>query len=136
MELTLNLIWLAIAAGSFAELARWGFGQAGDDSSRLRRKVVATAVVCVVALLFPIISISDDLCSNPVFVETSIKRRAPREDADHGFLPSAATTAVLSTPRHAFHLTSQGLAEIGGAPRTPSPAALASDVRGPPQQAC
>ena len=48
MELTLNLIWVAIAAAAFIAAPRRSFR-------------VSIALVCGLALLFPIISASDDL---------------------------------------------------------------------------
>lgn len=108
MELALNLIWLAIAIGSFVELTRWSLRQPAGRRSRVRIGIAASAVVCLVALLFPIISISDDLSSNAVFVETSIKRRAPREDREHGGTPTSPSAAILSAPPQNFDLTLAG----------------------------
>lgn len=56
MELVLNLIWLAIAVTALVY---------NRNSSRR----VMLAVICVLALLFPIISVSDDLNSSRTFNE-------------------------------------------------------------------
>ena len=48
IELVLNAVWLAVVAGAFTVIPR--------RSSR-----VTLAVACILALLFPIISVSDDL---------------------------------------------------------------------------
>ncbi|HYM59384.1 MAG TPA: hypothetical protein VEZ11_00680 [Thermoanaerobaculia bacterium] len=61
MELLLNLIWLVIAVASFAIV----LPRASARYAGARRKgylvTVVMALVCVCALLFPIISVSDDL---------------------------------------------------------------------------
>jgi hypothetical protein len=72
MELLLNLIWLAVAAGvpaafvlnrrRSAWLAQVPFGQA------------LVALACVVVLLFPIVSASDDLHPTQAVVEDASKR--------------------------------------------------------------
>ncbi len=58
MELLLNLIWLAVVLGTTVMFALW-MARGGCDGRRTW--LVATALVCVLALLFPIISITDDL---------------------------------------------------------------------------
>ena len=135
MELALNLIWLTIATGSFAALVRWSFGRRRNPESR-QLGPVATAVVCLVALAFPIISISDDLCGNAVFVETSIKRRAPREDTDHDHTAPPTMAAVLPSPSQQFQLSWQRLAAVDDSARSLPAAMLLLGVRAPPQQAC
>ncbi len=50
MENLLNVIWLLIAAGLFATV-------------RPKTRQVKVALLCAVVLLFPIISVSDDLMS-------------------------------------------------------------------------
>jgi hypothetical protein len=98
MELTLNIVWLAIAVGALAAVA-----------SRCREKLVGTAVVCVIALLFPIISITDDLCCDVVFAEASVKRRG--SDADHPQrITSAAALGVVRLAKVTFTPEFAGLA--------------------------
>ena len=57
MELLLNVIWLAIALGACARLAVWAAG----EPDRRRVALAAVATVCVLAVLFPVISMTDDL---------------------------------------------------------------------------
>ena len=64
MELLLNLVWLLVALASAAKFAVWSL-----SAGRSRRFVVAVATVCVLALLFPIISITDDLHMKKAVVE-------------------------------------------------------------------
>jgi hypothetical protein len=76
MELTLNIIWLAIALVAMAA------------AIRQRKKVwIGSALLCVVALLFPIISITDDLRWDVVFAEAAVKRRP---NASHQTRPMTA----------------------------------------------
>lgn len=56
MEMFLNLAWLAVAA---LIIALWLHGGNEDASSTRRRQLVAIAVLLVI--LFPVISLSDDL---------------------------------------------------------------------------
>jgi uncharacterized membrane protein len=58
MELTLNLIWMAIAATAFVAAPR-------------RSMRVSIALVCGLALLFPIISASDDMNADRTFNDVS-----------------------------------------------------------------
>lgn len=59
IETVLNLIWCAIAVGAFAVTPR-----------RNGRALVALA--CAIALLFPIISITDDLSADATTLERAI----------------------------------------------------------------
>jgi len=60
MELLLNAIWLALAAGLLSVWrARWLPRIRGGSRERSRQSFVG--LVCVLALLFPAISLSDDL---------------------------------------------------------------------------
>jgi uncharacterized membrane protein len=89
MELTLNLIWMAIAAVAFVAAPR-------------RSMRVSIALVCGLALLFPIISASDDLNADRTFndaaaaiVVTIVLLLA---------LVAIARIRVTSAPLYAVHL--------------------------------
>ncbi len=56
MELTLNLVWLAIALAAFILMPKNSFR-------------VAVAVGIIVAILFPIISVSDDINAIQTFTD-------------------------------------------------------------------
>jgi len=58
-ELLLNAVWLAVAAGALAIVPR--------RSSR-----ATFAVACILALLFPIISVSDDLALDGNSIEQAL----------------------------------------------------------------
>lgn len=70
-ELALNLVWLAVAVGAAVRLAVWCLRQ--PPQTRLLPVIVATA--CIVAMLFPIISETDDLATGFVLTETNALRR-------------------------------------------------------------
>jgi hypothetical protein len=59
METILNLIWLAVTlAGLYVWRFRW-FPSRGNQRERIFPEAVAT--LCLIALLFPVISLTDDL---------------------------------------------------------------------------
>src|ERR1700681_2293431 len=60
MELTLNLVWAIIAVASYALLFRHLSSRAEHARSPSRSPCVV-ALTCVLAILFPVISLSDDL---------------------------------------------------------------------------
>ncbi|MFZ0313114.1 MAG: hypothetical protein WAL85_10450 [Candidatus Korobacteraceae bacterium] len=70
MELLLNLIWIALAIGSFVMVTR-RHPSTGDSSGDWRSRL---ALACVLLLLFPIISASDDLHPTQALVEEASKR--------------------------------------------------------------
>ena len=78
MELFLNIVWLSVAGGIFAAFAAWAAGQPQGAVSRYRHFTIAIALGCVAAILFPIISMSDDLATAPAAVEAwnSMRRSA------------------------------------------------------------
>lgn len=71
MELLLNLIWVALAVGSFVVFVRRQH-QLSRDCSLYWDSLLALA--CVLLLLFPIISASDDLHPTQALVEEATKR--------------------------------------------------------------
>jgi hypothetical protein len=74
METILNLIWLAV---TLAALCLWRLRWAGT-----RRKpghnvrLEAVAMVCILALLFPVISLTDDLHPEVIPVDAASSKRA------------------------------------------------------------
>jgi len=124
MELTLNIVWLfiALAAVVTAILHR-------------RKAWIGTALVCVVALLFPIVSITDDLRCDVVFVEASVKRRG--SDANHHW--RAATAVALGIVATLDSFVVPMAVDIALTTRSIRPRrnALASvPARAPPPRAC
>jgi hypothetical protein len=94
MEVLLNLVWLltALTAGAYVLLRR-------------SRAAVVVATLCVVVLLFPIISVTDDLQSDAaVLEETSAVRRAAPGVAHH--LDHAAAALPVAQQSLAIALVS------------------------------
>jgi len=72
MELLLNLVWLALALGALLAFVR---GQrASARMAQVPRCRSLVTLACVVVLLFPIISASDDLHPTQAVVEEVSKR--------------------------------------------------------------
>jgi hypothetical protein len=72
LELTLNLAWLAFSA---VLLVAGGFYGGLAGSNRNRTATVLT-LLCVVCLLFPVISVTDDLNNSPAVSEGSKLKKA------------------------------------------------------------
>lgn len=66
-----NLAWLALAA---ALLFLYG-ARAPSFATEHRRITSAIALACILALLFPVISISDDLSCNPDLAESNASKK-------------------------------------------------------------
>ncbi|HEV2721927.1 MAG TPA: hypothetical protein VG323_18040 [Thermoanaerobaculia bacterium] len=107
MELLLNVLWLAVALAAFALCTRGG---------RDRRRIVVTA--CIVALLFPIISITDDLAASVAAVEETVAARRVM-DADAHIIVAVALTFVAFVVETPFTIPA-------------APALTADALRGPP----
>jgi hypothetical protein len=70
MELLLNIVWLAVALGL-------GIGLSLHQRVRIRRPstlLVAVAIACIIFVLFPAISLSDDLHPVTYATEDSARR--------------------------------------------------------------
>ncbi|HJX85132.1 MAG TPA: hypothetical protein VJ723_12385 [Candidatus Angelobacter sp.] len=98
MELILNLVWLGVCICllivSGPLLKKPAAGQA--------RGVTVVALVCLMCLLFPAISITDDLQDNPALVEvTKLKKLACAGPAVMAMLPLIA----LHVPQPAIWAT-------------------------------
>lgn len=92
MELLLNIFWLLIGAGAFGICIRqWRRGL----------PLRLCALVCVLVLLFPVISATDDLHPSALIVETSgftrkiLKSITPTEASAHGWLEVLPAVLVL-----------------------------------------
>ena len=72
MELLLNLIWLAVAAGALLAFA--GSGRRSARMADVPYGIALVALACVLVLLFPVISASDDLHPAQALVEDASKK--------------------------------------------------------------
>jgi hypothetical protein len=99
-EIFLNLFWVAIAIWSLTAATR---GELRRDLHRIRMSAVLS-VVCFLALLFPIVSITDDIhCDSQLGEEASATRRM-RSVVEQS---CAAPVAVLTNFAGADSLTPQ-----------------------------
>jgi hypothetical protein len=85
IELVLNAIWLAVVAGAFTVIPR--------RSSR-----VTIAVACILALLFPIISVSDDLALDGNSLEEALAIIVTLLVLVAGFIALSRVEHVLAAP--------------------------------------
>jgi Na+/melibiose symporter-like transporter len=115
MELLLNLLWLAIALTAFARVAAWSRGE--RDRRRVVAAVVATA--CVVAILFPIISITDDLTTSVASVNETAAVQLVMAAAAQIIVAVALTLVAFVVEEESFVLPS-------------APALTSHALRGPP----
>jgi hypothetical protein len=73
METTLNLIWVAITV---AAIWLWRFRwSVSHENPRHSTRIEIVAMVCVLALLFPVISLTDDLHPEIVPADTVSSKR-------------------------------------------------------------
>jgi hypothetical protein len=75
MELLLNLIWITLALGAFVALARRRqISFRTDRVLRVNDVKALLALFCALALLFPVVSASDDLHPSQAVLEDATKR--------------------------------------------------------------
>ena len=92
MEFTLNFAW-ALIAGTLLVIYSKSEGVSGRD-----RRFAFIAFLCVICALFPVISITDDLCNVPLMAEGSQSRK--------WLVASNSMNAVLGVPaEHAVTLS-------------------------------
>lgn len=85
MELLLNVVWLAIVAGAFTVVPR--------RSSR-----ATLGLACVLVLLFPIISVSDDLAYDGNTLEEALAIIVSFLILVAGFIAIARVEETIPTP--------------------------------------
>ena len=85
IELVLNALWLAVVAGAFTVIPR--------RSSR-----VTLGVACILVLLFPIISVSDDLALDGNSLEEALAIIVSMLVLVAGFVALARVEHELSAP--------------------------------------
>ena len=93
MELILNIVWAAIA-GSL--LITWAAPRLVRVDAR-RSAVALLALLCVICILFPIISMTDDLNASPAEPET-VKSSLALQPT---FLLTSGTWILVHDPHHA-----------------------------------
>jgi hypothetical protein len=96
MELLLNLVWLTLALLAFSAFARKRL--ASSWTSPVPYRTAMLALACVLVLLFPVVSASDDLHPTQALLEDATKRiqqlTAPVQH--NQFSPAAMAQALLA----------------------------------------
>ena len=125
METVLNLIWLAITlAGVWLWWFRW-FKSRGNQRGRIYPETVA--IVCLIALLFPVISLTDDLHPEIMMAECASAKRnfcllvaGPRISNAAAARQVHATAALVARPFARIDLIATSLVLSPGILRTAS----------------
>ncbi len=97
MELLLNLLWLVVATLLVVQVWRHRVSTAKWAPSSL---TVAVSIVCVAALLFPAISVSDDLHVQSMLAESPAKQIAnllANLDQPAAMLPIALVLLIVAS---------------------------------------
>jgi hypothetical protein len=94
MELLLNIVWWAMSVGITCALPVLRRGRAPRGGR------YAVARICVIALLFPVISITDDLACDRAEVDASTSIRRTSSSSMSPAFPSHSHVAVI--PRRVY----------------------------------
>lgn len=96
MEVLLNTIWLLVAVGA---LLFWRpVKRFGAQKSRQSQSFGILALVCTLVLLFPVISLTDDLHAEQVAMEDSCRPLMKARNTVHGCLRSGRTLLMAGRP--------------------------------------
>ncbi|MGB9253647.1 MAG: hypothetical protein WCC25_02305 [Candidatus Korobacteraceae bacterium] len=131
MELLLNLVWVALAIGLF--LIFWRREHPGRRP-RAAKCVAMIALACVLLLLFPIISASDDLHPTQALAEEATRRVLHLTSPLH-FSAGSSTPALLPALLLGLLpalISSQPATSLTSKPCVLDGYCFARDVRGPP----
>jgi hypothetical protein len=96
VELTLNLVWLGIGAALLALQITPRFVHA----EKRRTGIALLALLCVICLLFPVVSMTNDLNANPVDPEAGKLKLAV---LTHFLVTSGAWTLVYDPHASIYH---------------------------------
>jgi hypothetical protein len=132
MELLLNLIWVALAIGSFVVFMRRQH-QSSRDGGLYWRSLLALG--CMLLLLFPIISASDDLHPTQALMEEATKRVLHLASPLHSATGNSARQMLPMLPLLGLLLALvklQPLTVLESEPCVLDGHGISSDGRGPP----
>ena len=124
MELLLNLIWVGTACAALFAWVSWRKTSDSDATPKMLRGMMV--VVCILALFFPAISISDDLSQSPGLAESSRLQDVLKAPELRGIYHLAATLpavlllslqpTVRAVPRDCFRTARLSLHEVFWSP--------------------
>ncbi len=95
VELTLNLVWLGIGAALLVLQITPSFVHA----QKRRTGIALLALVCVICLLFPVVSITNDLNAGPVDTESGKVKSALL----HHFLMASSVWTLVYDPHESAY---------------------------------
>jgi hypothetical protein len=98
VELLLNLVWLVISAAALLAWVSWRRASSSECAPQMLRGLMV--VVCILVLLFPVISITDDLAESAVLAEGSKLQdvlKAPEHTIQFLVTVAPVQTASLTT---------------------------------------
>jgi len=139
METFLNLVWLAVA---LAAIGLWRFRWVGSrHHPSYSNRMEAAAMVCFLALLFPVISLTDDLHPETAVVDAASGKRnailiaasashvrsttlTPGSHVNVGMIVRPFVGAQLAGVEHISVSTLQNLVSIAGSTSGRSPPVL------------
>ncbi len=136
MEILLNALWLLIAAGA---VAVWGVQQAGPERGRQRAlPTQLLALACTLILLFPVISLTDDLHAQQAVMEDSSRTIVKARRAAEGcFRAGKSPVPALLGPAFSEAATMVlGLASMPKVRHSCLYQILPSQGRSPPRPPC
>lgn len=129
LELFLNLAWLGIAISALSAFAVWS----RTEKSEGHRVRVGVAVACGLALLFPIISVTDDMSSDTAALEEwTTARRAALIIVNVAHAASAIPVAVAIAQTAKELFVCIGLVVLTFSSLTTATFATARSLRAPP----
>jgi hypothetical protein len=111
MEVLLNTIWLLVAISAFVY---WRFEEdAGAATVRHHRGLAIMVLGCALLLLFPVISLTDDLHSEQFPVEDSLRSAMKARSLEHGCLCARRFPfPVLAHPANSIDFGSKVLGAV------------------------
>jgi len=135
METLLNLSWLVIVLATAGAFGVWSARLPAGAKTRRMRRSVGLALIAILALLFPIISVTDDLASDTSALEewSSARRVALAiAIAQHANAVSAAVALPPLPVRGPVALACVGLALIPVLTVLSPSTTIVWSFRGPP----
>jgi hypothetical protein len=127
MEIVLNLAWATLAIAGFSLWLRF------ERRRGAERNLPLIAITMLVVILFPVISVSDDLWSIPNPAETdATQRRGPFISSDHAIFPASAALPEPILDWLPFDVAQTDTPKPTFASNLPESMSVAAENRAPP----
>ena len=135
METFLNLLWLSVAVAATTRFAIRATREPDDIAFPQRRQLAGTALLCVIVLLFPIISVTDDLHEDAALIEESSGPRCVAASAQlrtHHVGHGPTTAVFAGGAMYSFTLASFLFVGVAAVVWYAGPTVTVAHPRGPP----